>query len=99
LLGNEGKCSLYYSSGLSLAGNYAIDECARLPDKDGCLSACARVETWIRDLIPLVAIKGCNWQNFPEGAKRPRRDHFRLAEGLFDVAQHSSREEITSGVS
>ena len=63
------------------------------------VSACARVETWIRDLVPLVAIKGCNWQNFPEGAKRPRRDHFRLAEGLFDVAQHSSREEITSGVS
>jgi hypothetical protein len=49
--------------------------------------------------MPQGWIIDCNWQNIIEGLQRPRRDHFRLAEGLPDVAQHSSREQIASGVS
>ena len=58
-------------SDFSLMCANPINQCARLPEKDSGLPACAHAMIWITNLTPQFAIKGRNWQNGPVGAKRP----------------------------
>src|SRR5262249_19160087 len=69
--------------------------CPRMLEKNARFLTCTQVRIrigWLRNLTP-------HWQNVPEGAERSRCDHFRLAKGTPDMAQHRSCEEVASGVS